>query len=253
MQISQLLRHKGREVATIDGAESVRTALGVLADKGIGALVVSSDGRRVDGIVSERDVARGLHAHGAGLLAEPVSSVMTAAGAHLLAAHERARPGPHDDRPPRAARPRRGGRRPVGIVSIGDVVKARLDELEEERKHWSTTSRPPESPSASPLAARAPARPPGPGHGAYGAAVDERRLGVLSGLAAYALWGLFPLYFPLLEPAGGLEIVAHRVLWSLVFVGLLLTVRRQLVAGARPGRPTGAGCWSSPAPRSSSP
>jgi chloramphenicol-sensitive protein RarD len=61
---------------------------------------------------------------------------------------------------------------------------------------------------------------------AYGAAVDERRLGVLSGLSAYALWGLFPLYFPLLEPAGGLEIVAHRVLWSVVFVGLLLTVRR---------------------------
>jgi chloramphenicol-sensitive protein RarD len=56
--------------------------------------------------------------------------------------------------------------------------------------------------------------------------VDERRLGVLSGLFAYALWGLFPLYFPLLEPAGGLEIVAHRVLWSVVFVGLLLTVRR---------------------------
>src|SRR3954469_22720920 len=46
-----------------------------------------------------------------------------------------------------------------------------------------------------------------------------------SGLSAYALWGLFPLYFPLLEPAGGLEIVAHRVLWSLLFVGLLLTVR----------------------------
>ncbi|MCW2703231.1 MAG: putative chloramphenicol resistance permease [Blastococcus sp.] len=57
-------------------------------------------------------------------------------------------------------------------------------------------------------------------------AVDERRLGVFSGLGAYSLWGLFPLYFPLLEPAGGLEIVAHRVLWSLVFVGLLLTVRR---------------------------
>ena len=56
--------------------------------------------------------------------------------------------------------------------------------------------------------------------------MDERRLGVLSGLSAYALWGLFPLYFPLLEPAGGLEIVAHRVLWSVVFVGLLLTVGR---------------------------
>jgi chloramphenicol-sensitive protein RarD len=57
--------------------------------------------------------------------------------------------------------------------------------------------------------------------------VDERRLGVLSGLAAYSLWGLFPLYFPLLKPAGGLEIVAHRVLWSLLFVGLLLTVVRR--------------------------
>ena len=57
--------------------------------------------------------------------------------------------------------------------------------------------------------------------------MDDRRLGVLSGLAAYSLWGLFPLYFPLLEPAGGVEIVAHRVLWSLVFIGLLLTVLRR--------------------------
>ena len=57
-------------------------------------------------------------------------------------------------------------------------------------------------------------------------AVDDRRPGVAFGLAAYGLWGLFPLYFPLLEPAGGLEIVAHRVLWSLVFVALLLTVIR---------------------------
>jgi chloramphenicol-sensitive protein RarD len=57
--------------------------------------------------------------------------------------------------------------------------------------------------------------------------VDERRLGVVSGLAAYSLWGLFPLYFPLLEPAGGLEIVAHRVLWSLVFIGILLTALRR--------------------------
>src|SRR4051794_20940040 len=48
-----------------------------------------------------------------------------------------------------------------------------------------------------------------------------------SGLTAYSLWGLFPLYFPLLEPAGGLEIVAHRVLWSLLFVGILLTVLRK--------------------------
>jgi chloramphenicol-sensitive protein RarD len=56
--------------------------------------------------------------------------------------------------------------------------------------------------------------------------VDERRTGIVAGLSAYVLWGVFPLYFPLLEPAGGLEIVAHRIAWSLLFVGLLLTVRR---------------------------
>jgi chloramphenicol-sensitive protein RarD len=66
-----------------------------------------------------------------------------------------------------------------------------------------------------------------PAMAAYGAVVDERRLGVLSGLSAYTLWGLFPLYFPLLEPAGGVEIVAHRVLWSLLFIALLLTATRR--------------------------
>ena len=136
MQISQLLRHKGREVATIDGSESVRTALGVLAEKGIGALVVSSDGRHVDGIVSERDVARGLHSHGAGLLAEPVSSLMTAqvhtctpaSSVHDLAqtmTDHRVRHVPVVDDDGVL----------VGIVSIGDVVKARLDELEAEQRH----------------------------------------------------------------------------------------------------------------------
>ena len=55
---------------------------------------------------------------------------------------------------------------------------------------------------------------------------DDRR-GVLFGIAAYGIWGLFPLYFPLLEPAGAGEILAHRCLWSLVAVALLLTVQRQ--------------------------
>ncbi len=57
--------------------------------------------------------------------------------------------------------------------------------------------------------------------------MDERRLGTAAGLSAYSLWGLFPLYFPLLEPAGGLEIVAHRIVWSLLFVALLITVLRR--------------------------
>jgi RarD protein len=57
--------------------------------------------------------------------------------------------------------------------------------------------------------------------------VEERRLGTAAGLSAYLLWGVFPLYFPLLEPAGGLEIVAHRVVWSLLCVALLLTALRR--------------------------
>jgi CBS domain-containing protein len=134
VQISQLLRHKGREVATIDGTESVRTALGMLAEKGIGALVVSSDGRRIDGILSERDIARGLHTRGAALLTDPVSGVMTAqvhtckpeAGVHELAQTMT------DHRVRHVPVVKDGAL--VGIVSIGDVVKARLDELEEERK-----------------------------------------------------------------------------------------------------------------------
>jgi chloramphenicol-sensitive protein RarD len=47
------------------------------------------------------------------------------------------------------------------------------------------------------------------------------------GVAAYLAWGLFPLYFPLLEPAGAIEILAHRVLWSLALVGLVLLVRNR--------------------------
>jgi CBS domain-containing protein len=134
VQIVQLLRHKGHEVATIDGSRSVRDALALLAERRIGALVVSADGQRIDGILSERDIARGLHDRGAGLLGDPITSVMTAE-VHTCVPHvqltdlarlmtdERVRHVPvvEDDAL-------------VGIVSIGDVVKARLDELEEERR-----------------------------------------------------------------------------------------------------------------------
>jgi chloramphenicol-sensitive protein RarD len=54
--------------------------------------------------------------------------------------------------------------------------------------------------------------------------VSETRRGTILGLIAYLLWGLFPLYWPLLEPAGALEILAHRVVWSLVAVVVLLLV-----------------------------
>ncbi|WUU98321.1 EamA family transporter RarD [Actinoallomurus sp. NBC_01490] len=56
--------------------------------------------------------------------------------------------------------------------------------------------------------------------------VSEMRRGVLYGVAAYVLWGLFPLYWPLLKPAGSIEILAHRMIWSLVAVGVILAARR---------------------------
>jgi chloramphenicol-sensitive protein RarD len=56
--------------------------------------------------------------------------------------------------------------------------------------------------------------------------VNPSRLGFLYGLGAYVLWGFFPLYIKLLRPAGPVEILAHRVIWSVVFVALILAVTR---------------------------
>jgi chloramphenicol-sensitive protein RarD len=54
--------------------------------------------------------------------------------------------------------------------------------------------------------------------------ITEERRGFLLGVAAYAMWGLFPLYWPLLEPAGAIEILAHRIVWSLVTMAVLVLV-----------------------------
>ncbi len=56
--------------------------------------------------------------------------------------------------------------------------------------------------------------------------MSEARQGFLSGLAAYSLWGVFPLYFPLLDPAGSIEVLAHRIAWSLLICLALLALRR---------------------------
>ena len=55
----------------------------------------------------------------------------------------------------------------------------------------------------------------------------EQRRGVIFGVVAYLLWGTFPLYWPLLQPAGALEILAHRLIWSLVVMGLLVVCLRR--------------------------
>jgi chloramphenicol-sensitive protein RarD len=66
----------------------------------------------------------------------------------------------------------------------------------------------------------------------------ERHIGLLNGFAAYGMWGLVPLFWPLLKPAGAAEILAHRMVWSLVFVGAaLLVLRRWAWAGELLRRP----------------
>ena len=73
-----------------------------------------------------------------------------------------------------------------------------------------------------------PSRPGAPGTPGASAPID--RLGVVLGASAYFLWGAMPLFFPLLQPAGPLEIISHRVVWSLLFCLLLLLVMRKLPA-----------------------
>jgi len=133
MRITDVIRRKGAEVVTVRPDHTVAELLALLAEHRIGALVVSADGARVDGIVSERDVVRTLHSHGAAVLEMPVSDLMTADVTTC---------GPDDnvEHLMRLMTDQRVRHIPVvidgtlhGIVSIGDLVKHRIDELQLER------------------------------------------------------------------------------------------------------------------------
>src|SRR3954464_12785887 len=63
--------------------------------------------------------------------------------------------------------------------------------------------------------------------------MGEQRAGLVYGFAAYGMWGLFPLYWPLLEPAGALEILAHRIVWSLLTMGVLVVALGRTTTFAR--------------------
>ena len=132
MQVSQLLRRKGTAVATIAPTASVSAVLESLASNGIGALVVSADGRSVDGIVSERDIVRRLASDGAAVLGQPVGDIMTSSVRTCA-------PDASVDELMSLMTEGRFRHVPVtedgalvGIVSIGDIVNARVRELETE-------------------------------------------------------------------------------------------------------------------------
>ena len=144
MRISDVLRVKGAEVVTVTPDTTVRQLLQVLAEHGIGAVVVSVDGTSVDGIVSERDVVRAFAQRGAAVMSEPVTEIYTAEVRTVA-------PEATLDDVMRLMTEHRMRHAPVvvdgtlrGLVSIGDVVKHRMDELESERSALSdyiTTAR----------------------------------------------------------------------------------------------------------------
>jgi CBS domain-containing protein len=129
----QILEGKGRNVTTVAPEATVRMAVEALRDANVGALVVSSDGSHVDGIVSERDVVRRLASEGGALLDAPISSIMQS---EVFTCSR----GDHVDRLMHLMTDHRIRHLPVvedgalaGLVSIGDVVKTHVDELEREK------------------------------------------------------------------------------------------------------------------------
>ena len=133
MKVDSILKSKGREVHTIPPGRTVASAVERMEQANVGALVVSRDGSRIEGILSERDVVRSLAQRGASTTRLAVSELMTDKVTtctpddsikHLMAlmTSQRIRHIPVVGH----------GGELVGLVSIGDVVKNRLEELELE-------------------------------------------------------------------------------------------------------------------------
>ena len=132
MTVSTILAGKGREVVTIEPTATLNAAVRLLAENRIGAVVVLGAERRIVGILSERDIVRALAERGAAMLDEPVSQLMTRKVSTcnetetVVGIMERMTLGKFRHVPVVDQR------QLVGIVSIGDVVKHRLHEMERE-------------------------------------------------------------------------------------------------------------------------
>lgn len=132
MIVSHILDQKGRDVATIAPGASMSEVVSVLGTRRFGALVVAEADRKIAGIVSERDVVKVLAREGAGILNDPVSKHMTAKVITCAP----------DDTIEMVMQAMTNGRfrhMPVsrggvldGIISIGDVVKARIEQMAQE-------------------------------------------------------------------------------------------------------------------------
>ena len=132
MKVENILQSKGWAVETISAGASMAQAINRLTSAGVGALVVSDDGEAADGTLSERDVVWALARHGGGILDLNVADCMTRGGpvctpetliqdamAEMTRRRQRHLPVLRDGKL-------------CGLISLGDVVKHRLDELELE-------------------------------------------------------------------------------------------------------------------------
>ena len=132
MTVTLILAAKGRDVVTIDPAATLAEATRLLAEKRIGAALILGADRRLVGIISERDIVRALAAGGAAALEEPVSKMMTRKvetcneGETVASIMERMTAGKFRHMPVIDQG------RLSGMISIGDVVKHRLHEMETE-------------------------------------------------------------------------------------------------------------------------
>ena len=133
MKVQSILARKGTFVATIPGDASVTQLCELLSKHNVGAVVVSPDGTTVSGIVSERDIVRAVATHGPDIFTRDVSDFMT----DVVAVCE---PDNTTDDLMVTMTARRVRHVPVvvddslkGIVSIGDVVRVALEELQEEK------------------------------------------------------------------------------------------------------------------------
>ncbi len=135
MSVRAILKDKGQRVVTVAQATTIREVVATLSREKIGVVVVSDDGASVAGILSERDIVKGLQEHGTKLLDLTARDLMTRSFTpakldmpilHVLEmmTEGRFRHMPVVD-----------DGALVGLVSIGDAVKARLDILESETEH----------------------------------------------------------------------------------------------------------------------
>ncbi|MEO1204914.1 MAG: CBS domain-containing protein [Pseudomonadota bacterium] len=132
MRVEDLLKAKGSKVHIIDPDAIVPSAAAELANANVGALVVSRDGKKIDGILSERDIVRGYAKHGGDVSHLHVSDLMT--GAVITCGASDQVSAVAQVMTSRRIRhlPVCAGDNLMGMVSIGDVLKSRIDEVQLE-------------------------------------------------------------------------------------------------------------------------